>query len=123
MHFDFSASEWSICGDCQRVFCDQDLREAHQATCTRNIVKQTCLICYEFLEANETMKAHLVQKHSTQEEFDAMLNDAVEEILKTGDFSYENLTLPRVWMQIVEMAEKVVVDKIKEDLQKKVKTA
>ncbi|CAP37515.1 Protein CBG20516 [Caenorhabditis briggsae] len=42
----------------------------------------------------------------------AMQNDAVEEILRTG--SYVELTL---WVQIVEKAEKIVVDKIKENLE------
>ncbi|ULT92361.1 hypothetical protein L3Y34_009856 [Caenorhabditis briggsae] len=41
-----------------------------------------------------------------------MQNDAVEEILRTG--SYVELTL---WVQIVEKAEKIVVDKIKENLE------
>ncbi|ULT84997.1 hypothetical protein L3Y34_013585 [Caenorhabditis briggsae] len=114
-----TASEWSICGDCQRVFCDQHSKAVHQATC--NVVKQTCLICYEFLEANEVMRTHLVQMHCTQEEFDAMQNDAVEDILRTGNFSYVDLTLPLVWMRIVKRAEEIVVDKIKENLEKKAK--
>ncbi|UMM44224.1 hypothetical protein L5515_019413 [Caenorhabditis briggsae] len=107
------------CGRCKCLFDYQHWQAVHMNTCVT--VKQ-CPICNQNLGANENMCTHIENKHfMSQEEHDKMENDAVDELLREGKFSQVELTLPIVWLQIVEQAAERIAEKLKKKLEENAK--